>query len=57
VTIFRVYDIVWDVDGASVALPSEVEIACADREFLPDALSATYGWLVTDFKVVSPAGV
>lgn len=56
-TIFRVYDIVWDVDGASVALPSEVEIACADREFLPDALSATYGWLVTDFKVVSPAGV
>ncbi|OEZ02418.1 hypothetical protein [Stenotrophomonas sp. BIIR7] len=50
-TIFRVYDIVWDVDGASVTLPSEVEIACADMEFLPDALSDAYGWLVKDFKV------
>ncbi len=50
-TIFRVYDIVWDVDGASAALPSEVEIACADRESLPDALSDAYGWLVKDFKV------
>ncbi len=55
-TIFRVYDIIWDVDGASVMLPSEVEIACADRASLPGALSDAYGWLVTDFKVVSAAG-
>lgn len=49
-TIFRVYDIVWDVDGASVTLPSEVEIACAGADCLPDALSDAYGWLVLDFK-------
>jgi len=43
VTIFRVYDIVWDVDGASVALPSQVKIAYADRDSLLDALSDAYG--------------
>ncbi len=42
-TIFWVYDTVWDVDGASVALPSEVEIAYADRDFLLAALSDAYG--------------
>lgn len=55
-TIFRVYDIMGDVDGASVTLPSEVEIACAGRETMADALSDEYGWLVVDFKVGRPAG-
>lgn len=47
---FRVYEISWDVDGASVALPSEVEITCANQESIADALSDAYGWLVFDFK-------
>jgi hypothetical protein len=55
-TMFRVYDIMWDVDGASVTPPSEVEIACVDMEFLPDALSDAHGWLVKAFKVARPTG-
>lgn len=54
-TIFWVYDIVWDVEGASVELPLEVEIACAGRESITDALSDAYGWLVQDFKVARTA--
>lgn|GEM_PF-1044750 len=50
-TTFRVYDIVWSVEGASGDLPSEVEIACTDIASIPDALSDVYGWLVTDYKV------
>lgn len=50
-TIFRVYDIVWDVESASVDLPSEVEIATTDIASIPNALSDVYGWLVTDYKV------
>jgi len=55
-TIFRAYDIAWDTDEASVRLSSEVEIACADRASLPDALSDAYGWLVKAFKVARPTG-
>lgn len=50
-TIFRVYDIVWDAEGVSGELPSEVELTCADIASIPDALSDVYGWLVTDYKV------
>lgn len=50
-TIFRVYDIVWDVEGASGDLPFEVEIAATDIASIPDALSDVYGWLVRDYKV------
>lgn len=39
-----------------MTLPCEVEIACAGRESIADALSDEYGWLVVDFKVGRPAG-
>lgn len=39
-----------------MALPSEVEIAYADKDFLLDALSDAYGGLVKAFKVARPTG-
>lgn len=51
------YDIVWDTDGKSLSLPSEVDVACVDIESIADALSYAYGWLVVDFKVARCAEV
>ena len=50
--VTRVYNIVWNTDGASVDLPLEVELPHDfgdDYEAITDFLSNEYGWLVESF--------
>ncbi|MXV05910.1 MULTISPECIES: hypothetical protein [unclassified Xanthomonas] len=53
---FYVRGIVWETDGKSPALPMEATVECESEEHIADALSDTYGWLVSDFVVVEETG-
>ncbi|MCP3043096.1 hypothetical protein [Xanthomonas euvesicatoria] len=52
---FRVRGIVWETDGKHPVLPTEATVECASEEDIVDALSDTYGWVVSDFAVVDGA--
>ncbi|WDJ75400.1 hypothetical protein [Xanthomonas campestris] len=49
---FQVRGIVWETDGKRPALPDEATVECESEEGIADALSDSYGWLVSDFVVV-----
>ncbi|WP_369939896.1 hypothetical protein [Xanthomonas medicagonis] len=49
---FHVRGMVWAADGKRPALPSEATVGCESEEGIADALSDTYGWLVSTFVVV-----
>ncbi|MBZ3928778.1 hypothetical protein [Xanthomonas citri] len=52
---FRVRGIVWETGGKRPALPGEATVECDSEEGIADALSDTYGWVVSDFAVVDGA--
>ena len=53
-TTVRIFDIKWETDGESPALPSELKITIANKDantpYLLSFLSDTFGWLVLDMK-------
>ncbi|APP77400.1 hypothetical protein EIQ06_00930 [Xanthomonas campestris pv. campestris] len=49
---FRVRGIVWQTGGKLPALPGEATVECESEEGIADALSDTYGWVVSDFVAV-----
>ncbi|PPT92782.1 hypothetical protein XaraCFBP7407_19385 [Xanthomonas arboricola pv. arracaciae] len=49
---FHVRGIVWKTDGKRPALPMEATVECESEYGIADALSDTFGWLVSGFAVV-----
>ncbi|QTK46688.1 hypothetical protein [Xanthomonas euvesicatoria] len=54
---FCVQSIQWDTDGQHPELPVKATLQCESEDDIADALSAAYGWLVSDFVVVDEAEV
>lgn len=48
---FRLRDIEWETDGASLGLPRECTVECEDEDGIAEALSDLHGWLVNDFAI------
>ncbi|MEB1303724.1 hypothetical protein VDP63_21550 [Xanthomonas campestris pv. campestris] len=49
---FHVRGIVWETDGKRPSLPAEAKVECESEDGIADALSDTFGWLVSGFAVV-----
>ncbi|MEB1902843.1 hypothetical protein VDR63_20280 [Xanthomonas campestris pv. campestris] len=49
---FYVRGIVWEADGKRPLLPAEATVECESEDGIADALSDTFGWLVSGFAVL-----
>ncbi|CAE6816322.1 hypothetical protein [Xanthomonas arboricola] len=49
---FHVRGIVWETDGKRPFLHAEATVECESEDGIADALSDTFGWLVSNFVAV-----